>query len=167
MHTSCLSSSGPPFLYFTIYSSLKFNECMLTRMLTVQREGCVCVWCGLVCVEESGTGISYNASALLSVHSFRIYSVSSLCFFLALPRLCSIFLVSLFSVFLFLPRRISHSPGLYNSSSYLISVFLLNLMDFGYCFSITATVFCNYSLVVLTVSGIRSRPRWVFEEHLR
>lgn len=60
------------------------------------------MWCGLVCVEESGTGISYNASALLSVHSFRIYSVSSLCFFLALPRLLYIFLVSLFSVFLFL-----------------------------------------------------------------
>lgn len=40
-----------------------------------------------------------------------------------------------------LTRKISHSPGLYNSSSYLISVFLLNLLDFGCCFSITATVF--------------------------
>lgn len=94
IHTSCLVSSGPPLFSFTIYNSLWFTECMLTRMLTVQRE--VCVW------RKEGGAFPFNASALLSVsQSLRIYSVYFL--FLPLPRVYSVCLVSVFfclSVFL-------------------------------------------------------------------
>lgn len=44
---------------FTIYSSLWFTECMLTQVLTVQREVCV-----YVC-ERKGRGISFNTSSSL------------------------------------------------------------------------------------------------------
>lgn len=109
---TCLPLAHPSYISpFTVHSN-SMNACLL--------ECWQCKGRG-VCVEESGTGISYNASALLSVHSFRIYSAASLCFFLALPRLCSIRLVSLFFCISvtrsLLPRRISHSPGLYNLSS--------------------------------------------------
>lgn len=42
MNTSCFLASGPPSFFFTIYCSLWITECMLTQMLTVQRQVGVC-----------------------------------------------------------------------------------------------------------------------------
>lgn len=150
-------------------------------MLTVQKNVCVCVRAFCACVREGGA-FPLNASALLSVsQSSRGYSISSLRLFLFFspdPLLFCLSRVSIFCLSVFQshvrhtrsshppPHRISHSPGLYRSSSVDLILhffyFLLSLLDFGSCSSITATVFRIYPLVVLTVSGIRSRPRWVF-----
>lgn len=93
MLLACISVC-PPFS-FAIYSSLLLTECMLTWMLTVQREVGVCV-------EERGRGISFNASALLcDSPSSHIYSVSSLSLFLSFsPFPSSLFCLSCVTFFL-------------------------------------------------------------------
>lgn len=98
-HASCLLSSGPP---FTIYSSLWFTECMLTRMLTVQWQ--VGVWRG----KREGRFLLMHllCSVTPQAHTF-IPSLLSVSFFLPVPRPCPVCLVSLSSVFLyFCPSRV-------------------------------------------------------------
>ena len=141
-----------------------------------------------VCVEGRGRGISFNPSALLSDSpSSHIYSLSPLrvclsfsrvpipvlfvlCHFLVLCPYLSPFscptcmLISLRHI-VWVTHDLIYTSLI--SSSHialsLLSVFLLNLLDFGCCCSSTrATVLCIYSLVVLTASGISSRLRWVF-----
>lgn len=146
-----------------------FTECMLTQMLTVQRD-LVCVWGGafplthLLCTVTTG-------SHIYSVSFFFFSLVSLLC-------ACSVCPLSLFFLSHVLMSDIrahitqahnrGHTGSHIHQSSIIpppspLSAFLLSLLDFfGCCSSIIATVLCIYSLVLLTASGICNRLRWVF-----
>lgn len=131
-----------------------------------------------MCIEERGRGIFFNATALLSDSpSSHIYSVPSLRLFL--PPLFPIPVLSVWCHFIYFFLPFSCQTYMLLSLRHIILVsqdltftslvssllplrFPAQSLGFWPRLLHHSTVFCIYSLVLLTASGFSSRLRWVF-----
>lgn len=172
-HAPRLISPGPPVPSSTVSNSLWFTGSLLSWMLTVQRKHLsMCVYWVVRSGEggEGGRGISFKAcSAHCLSNLTHFFHLSSAPFFGSLPlptpplHFWSIrhFLpVALFSVSHVNPSR----AGAHICQTCIVSALTPPLYCFpdqsGCCISIAAAAFCIFCLIA--VSGIWSRPRWVY-----
>lgn len=167
-HAPRLISPGPPVPSSTVSNSLWFTGSLLSWMLTVQRKHLsMCVYL----VVRSGEGGAFPLKhALLTVSQIlRISSIS----LLLLSSAHSLYPPPLhfWSIRHFLPVAlfsVSHvnpsRAGAHICQTCIVSALTPPLYCFpdqsGCCISIAAAAFCIFCLIA--VSGIWSRPRWVY-----
>lgn len=169
----CLISPCPPVLFFTVCNSVRFTESLLECW---QCRGSVFLFvCVCLCVQgrrEGGRGISFKACFAHCLSNLtHLFHLSLL---LSSPRslpppspyfcsLCHFLPAPLLSVSHLNLRHLSHAAA-HICQTCIVSPLHWFPDQSGCCIFITAAAFCIFCL--LAVSGIWSRPRWVYEEHL-